>query len=120
MVSHLALPQATPQICDALTYMCRLLLAGSSNSGWVDSFLKIIGLEDLVDTKYSKLGKLVCIHDRNIVPSSIISCNILHRSTRTFCHLTLTYPAQANLSENLLKMFTLYTLILRMQSKQWG
>ncbi|KAM7444684.1 hypothetical protein ABFA07_006777 [Porites harrisoni] len=29
---------------------------GSSNSGWVDSFLKIIGLEDLVDTEYSKLG----------------------------------------------------------------
>ena len=42
--------------------MCRVLLAGSSNSGWVDSFLKIIGLEDLIDTEYSKLGKLVTVH----------------------------------------------------------
>ena len=73
MVSHLASPQPTPQVCDALIYMCRLLLAGSSDSGWVDSFLKIIGLEDLVDTEYSKLGKLVCIHDRNIVSCAILT-----------------------------------------------
>ena len=28
-----------------------------STSGWIDSFLEAVGLEDLVNTKYSKLGR---------------------------------------------------------------
>ena len=70
------------------TYMCRLILAGSSNSGWVDSFVKIIGLEDLVDTEYSKLGKLVCIHDL------CDSCNILHLPGHFVIYLSLTLLKQ--------------------------
>lgn len=31
-------------------------MAGST-SGWIDSFLEAVGLEDLVNTKYSKLGR---------------------------------------------------------------
>ena len=37
-------------------------MAGST-SGWIDSFLEAVGLEDLVNTKYSKLGRataLIC------------------------------------------------------------
>ena len=66
------------------TYMCWLILAGSSNSGWVDSFLKIIGLEDLVDTEYSKLGKLVCIHDRNVVPCAILAIYYIYQDILSF------------------------------------
>ena len=99
--------------------MCKLLLAGSSNSGWVDSFLKIIGLEDLVDTEYSKLGKLVCIHGRNIVPCAILAIYYIYQDILSF-NSHCTYPTRVTLSDNLPKMFILYTLILRMQSKQWG
>ena len=66
------------------TYMCWLILAGSSNSGWVDSFLKIIGLEDLVDTEYSKLGKLVYIHDRNVVPCAILAIYYIYQDILSF------------------------------------
>ena len=66
------------------TYMCCLILAGSSNSGWVDSFLKIIGLEDLVDTEYSKLGKLVYIHDRKVVPCAILAIYNIYQDILSF------------------------------------
>ena len=33
------------------------LCSSGSRNGWVDSFLEAIGLDDLVNTKYSKMGK---------------------------------------------------------------
>lgn len=38
------------------SYSVHICSSGSRN-GWVDSFLEAIGLDDLVNTNYSKMGK---------------------------------------------------------------